>query len=125
MSTPPASPADAARKQRIAQLAGSLTGLYLQGIAMCGKQGLDAYDFVFAHLLALRSVLTMYLKDEDQAKEVLRKVFGEAIEQSLVTKHFKNEAEARDWMEKEGMTDADPSQPAGGMFTPPPNGPVH
>lgn len=115
------------RRQHIASIAGSMTGMFMETIKLSEAIGLDAHDVTFAALLSLRSVLTMLTGDEQEAKAALRSLFEEAYSQPLMHKTFENEDEARAYLERDGLTDTaiNNDGTVGAMFMPPPEGPVH
>lgn len=91
-------------KQDIAQLAGHLSGMYLEALEeLREKHGASWFDFVYSNFLALKGVGLMLNPDEDEVTHALRLIFDKAMTANVVGKRFKNEEEMRAWVARRGL----------------------
>ena len=101
-------------KQDIAQLAGHLSGMYLEALEeLRGEHGASWYDFVYSNFLALKGVGQMLNPDEAEVTHELRLIFDEAMAANVVGKRFKSEEEMQAWVASRGLdpddlTDVEP-----------------
>lgn len=87
-------------KQRLAELAGSITTMHMEALLELGKFGLTWSDLTYAAVLSLKALAAMN-GDEDGSE--LEQVVEAALAQKVMGKHFENEEEAQRWLEQEGM----------------------
>jgi predicted site-specific integrase-resolvase len=104
-------------KQNIAELAGALTGAYMEALKEQEQHGLHYPDLVFSAIVALKGVGMMLHDNEDEVVEDLREIIEHALAANVVGKRFKTEAEMNAWLAEQGKN------PDGSPLTP--TGPVH
>lgn len=87
-------------KQRLAELAGSITTMHMHALQDLGPLGLTWSDLVYAAVLSLKALGQMH-GDEDGSE--LEQVIEAALAQQVMGKHFPNREAAEEWLVEEGV----------------------
>lgn len=92
-------------KDKLAELAGQMTGMHMEAIAALQEYGLTWQDVAFAAMVSIKALARMHDAEDDE----LTRIVAVGMAQPVMGKRFESEEEATEWMQNEGLAPSGPT----------------